>query len=392
MIDNSWWFFWAQFNRACLIHLQASATDTTMRKFKELSIDLKEHIIDLKSNKQLSTAFKYKVHGTVVSLPRSGRRKQTITCCWEKTGQDGQESTQKHQKKSLQQICRCWKTGDSVDTVFCIIMSWEAAMLHFAYSLTEVFCWSHRQKKLSGGKLCGQIKQKCYLATMSNNMFGGEIMRPLSSGTPDLLRFFRKNSKSSVSRLGRGCSWVFQQDNDPKHTSKVVKKWLKHARVEILEWFSQSPDLNPIENMWTVLKEHVCVRKPTNLVEQIKSVERRGWKFREKLVDCYQKRQTEVKIAEGHVYRLTINSLLKQTSWMFLQQSSLCSTRSITEKNVSCRKHWNWRLPWFTRSLQVYVNFWTRLYLFYIGIFESTVPLLKQSILHSHCTACKTRE
>ena len=44
-------------------------------------------------------------------------------------------------------------------------------------------------------------------------------------------------------------AWVLQMDNDPKHTSKVVAKWFKENKVKLLEWPSQSPHLNPIENV-----------------------------------------------------------------------------------------------------------------------------------------------
>jgi len=59
-----------------------------------------------------------------------------------------------------------------------------------------------------------------------------------------------ENLLPSARTLKMGCGWVFQHDNDPKHTIQATKGWLKKQHIKVLEWLRQSLDLNPIENLW----------------------------------------------------------------------------------------------------------------------------------------------
>lgn len=84
--------------------------------------------------------------------------------------------------------------------------------------------------------------------------------------TADVYRRILENEMvPSVQNLyNRGEPFIFQEDNDPKHCARMIKEWHQDHGVHRMEWPPQSPDLNPIENLWAMLDRKAKKRRCSN--------------------------------------------------------------------------------------------------------------------------------
>lgn len=94
---------------------------------------------------------------------------------------------------------------------------------------------------------------------------------------PLMLKILKQHLLQSARRLFPPGQWWFQQDNDPKHTSRIVQDWIQTNGIDVLDWPPYSPDLNPIENLWADVKRRAEVDNPKNVAE-LKIALRSAWK------------------------------------------------------------------------------------------------------------------
>ncbi len=71
------------------------------------------------------------------------------------------------------------------------------------------------------------------------------------------INIFKQNLLSSANKLRIRSTFKFYQDNDPKHKAKKTREWLLYNCPCVLETPLQSPDCNPVENLWDHLDREI---------------------------------------------------------------------------------------------------------------------------------------
>lgn len=73
----------------------------------------------------------------------------------------------------------------------------------------------------------------------------------------DYVNILETNLLPSIPNLSTADEYIFQQDGAPPHTAKLTKNWFLSKNIPVLDWPASSPDLNPIESLWALMKRRL---------------------------------------------------------------------------------------------------------------------------------------
>ena len=138
-----------------------------------------------------------------------------------------------------------------------------------------------RDMKPDGVMVWGAVgynfKSKLYVIDKGVRINSQEYLR--------IMRKFEKEVKEKIGYTEEGGwarPWTFQQDGAPSHKSNVTQKWLLDHFPDLIsrqQWPASSPDINPIELIWGILKPRVNAEAHPNVLSLTRALNREWGKL-----------------------------------------------------------------------------------------------------------------
>ena len=92
-----------------------------------------------------------------------------------------------------------------------------------------------------------------------------------------------KNLPLAKKKLKLPKDFIFLQDNAPAHTAKLCQEFYKEKKLNLMPFPPNSPDLNPIENVWSHIENEIRY-KPLNILEDLKKEVENAWNNMDKKI------------------------------------------------------------------------------------------------------------
>ncbi len=148
-------------------------------------------------------------------------------------------------------VCKTW-----VSAVAFLVSShsWTTDSFHYRLFPQSVMVW--------GAMSSAGVGPLCFLRSKVNTAVYQEVLEHFML--------------PAAEQLYGDADFIFQQDLAPAHSAKAISTWFKDHGIPVLNWPANSPDLNPIENLWGIVKRKMRYARPNN-AEELKATIRATW-------------------------------------------------------------------------------------------------------------------
>ncbi len=153
------------------------------------------------------------------------------------------------------------------------------------FSDESKFCISFGNQGPKVWRKSGEAQNPCCLKSSVKFPQSVMIWAAMSSAGVGPLYFLKSTVNAAIyehfmlpfaDELYGDADFIFQQDLAPAHTAKGTKSWFNDHGVTVLDWPANSPDLNPIENLWSIVKRKMRDTRPNN-ADELKATVKETW-------------------------------------------------------------------------------------------------------------------